>query len=247
MQAALITACATGPGAWGLLSVYSSWDEARLIGVVARISEGDSFRPDALQELEPAMERTWTMPHPKPTLIRAVAIIRLREAEMDLLAGKTASESDTMKRADQAVRHALSLIPVDGFLWFALAWITKERDGVTPSVIRALGLSYDMAEHEGWVAVRRNAFSVAIMPDLPPALQERVVAEFRNLVQSHYVHQAAAIITGSGWDQRMRLLRALEAVPEGKRQDLYREILDLGRDLDVPGVSRHPDRPWKQF
>lgn len=245
VQAALIVVALIGAG-WAVLNSLATLDEARLVGVVTRITEGDTFKAEALADLEPIMRRGTRAPLPKPSVLRAVALIRLRQAELEITSGKPATDK-TIAAAESAIRRALGYTPSDGFLWYALAWILKYRDGLTPAGLDALTMSYVTSEHEGWVAVHRNAFAISLYTDLPQPIRDKVVAEFRNLVASNYVDQAAAIMIGPGWSERQRLLDALEDVPDDKRYDLYRALLNKGRDLPVPGVRRQPERPWKSL
>lgn len=237
-----VAICATG---WGAFNMFATLHEAQLVGVVTRITEGDEFKAETLQALEPVMQDVSKALLPKPTLLRAVALIRLRQAELEVLTDKPAGDNPRLVLAEQSIRRAIAYMPADGFLWYALAWIMKYREGTTPAVLQALAMSYDTAPNEGWVAVHRNGFALSVFSDLSPQLRDDVVAEYRHLVTSNYTLPAATILAGPGWLERQRLLDALEDVPEVRRYDLYRALLDLDRDLPVPGVRRHADRPWR--
>ena len=148
-------------------------------------------------------------------------------------------------RAEVAIRAALNAMPTDAFLWFALCWLKKSRDGFDPSLVPLLQRSYDVGEHEGWIAIHRNALAVTLLSSLPAPLRGEVVTEFRNLIMSNYVPGAVDIMLGPGWSHRDALLEGLRSAPEQDRRNFARELSLRGLRVEVPGIDQRPSRPWR--
>lgn len=231
--------------AWGVFRFYEALPEAALRSVASDIAAGESFKDETLADLEPKIAAAESEPIPNPDVLRSIAIIRLREAEAAIGSGQSPSKSQAFARAEAAARNALAHAPTDSFLWYAMAWMAKNRSGYGPDVARDLALSYQTGPHEGWVAVHRNGFALAMLAVLPPALQKDATAEFRNLVASNFINDAASILTGPGWPVHQQLLDDLRPVSETIRAQLAHRIADLGFDVSVPGVERLAPRPWK--
>jgi hypothetical protein len=120
----------------------------------------------------------------------------------------------------------------------------KNKDGYSAEVARYLQLSYTAGADEGWIAVHRSGFVVGLLAILPPALRASAFAEFRGLVESGYIDDAASILTGPGWAQHEGLLQTISGSPEESRARLARRLVDIGFDLRVPGIDPVPSRPW---
>jgi hypothetical protein len=109
-----------------------------------------------------------------------------------------------------------------------------------------LRMSYLVGPHEGWVAVKRDYIALAIFPELPQAVAEMSVTEFKDLVASAYYDAAVKILVGPGWPIRDTLLRRLEDAPVEARRQFARSADQLGYDdIVVPGVERPDPRPWQ--
>jgi hypothetical protein len=173
-------------------------------------------------------------------------VVEVRLAELQIAEGKDVAGNPQFNRAEQAVRAALKVRPTDSFLWFALFWIEKTRDGFQSGPLPLLRQSYALGPFEGWVAVRRNGVAVSLLPLLPKDLQTRVVEEYRNLVASNFIKDAAIILVGPGWAQHDALLAGTAGVPLDLRVRLADALYDQNLDVIVPGVERLGQRrPWR--
>ena len=249
MRAGVLRFCLAASGAglalWAAFACQAALTERPLDIVASRIAAGESFRAESLQSLEPQLRAASDAAAPDARLLRDAAIVRLREAELEVEAGRPIGRSPQFAAAETALRAALRAAPTDAFLWFGLAWLGKTRDGFTPSLVPYLRLSYDMGEHEGWIAVHRNPFVLAMLPLLPGDLQARAALEFRHLVETEpYIETAAAILAKPGWDQRDALLASIAGVPEANRRQLAKALEGLGVAVQVPGLQSAPAHPW---
>ncbi len=211
----------------------------------AHVKAGDRFGFNVLEGFEPSLSQAVSLPVPNPLLLREIAVIRLRQADVRIAASPVPTDAPEVLRAEQAARAALRITPTDGFLWFALAWLAKTRGGFDDAVMSELEMSYAMAPHEGWIAVHRNAFAVPLLSSLPPGLRDAVIREFGNLVVSGYIPNAAEILTGPGWGERDALLKSLDGLPLYDRTQFARELQARGENLFVPGVDVKTP-PWRR-
>ncbi len=236
----LMLACA---GCYGILASVKG---GRIKAVSAHVRAGDRFAASVLQAFEPDFEQaTNALVAPDPNLVRELAVIRLRQADIEVAAGRGAPDNAVIARAEQAVRASLRLMPTDGFLWFALAWLSKRRNGYDDTVAAELRMSYATAPHEGWIASYRSAMSVPLLMSLPDDLRHRVLREFSDLISSGYAAIAADILVGPGWGERAQLLDDLGDVPAAKRQAFATEVEARDPTIRVPGfVASTP--PWRR-
>jgi hypothetical protein len=148
--------------------------------------------------------------------------------------------SDTNK----SIRQSLVNTPADPFLWLVLFWLENTQNGFSRSNFRYLRQSYSLGPNEGWIAVKRVRFALAVFPVLPPDLADSALNDFTQLVKSHFIWESAQILGGPGWPVREFLLSRLTGVAEADRQALAKILYDLGYDVTVPGVDRPDWRPW---
>lgn len=241
----LVAIWAVGICLWATFRLFFSLPEANVRSVAFDVAAGRSFKPDVLASLEPVMQRADSAIFPNAEVIRSSAVIRLRNAEVDLGAGVTPGRSVAFAVALSAVRGAVASMPTDSFLWFALSWLEKNGAGFTPLVADSLAMSYRTGPYEGWIAVHRNGFSISLLGALPRELRSSAFSEFGALVDSMYVSDAASVLTGPGWSVHDELLTSVQSRSEAARSQLYKKLGDLGFDLHPSGVSRNSARPWE--
>ena len=192
-------------------------------------------------QLDALEHRAW----PTPESLHNAALIELRLADLELESGSPIAGNSQFERTQIAIELALRAVPSDGFMWFALFWLTKTRDGYRQESLPYLRMSYRVAPHEGWIAERRNRVAVSILSVLPADLKETIITEFRNLVSSGFIEPAAEILTGPGWGNRELLLKGLANAPEDAKRQLADAIYGLGFDVTIPGIERRGQRPWR--
>jgi hypothetical protein len=241
----IILALAAMAGCWSLFAYSILIPSAQIEDLGARIAVGESFKRESIMHLQPrigALEKRRWLPAESR---RGIAMIELRLAELDMLDGKAISRDPQFARARRAIVDSLRASPSDGFMWFALFWLLKTRDGFSQSLIPLLRMSYLMAPHEGWIEVRRNRAVMPLLPSLPADLVGRVVAEFRSLVETPpYLDAAADILTGPGWPYHDILIRGLANAPDDAKQQIDDAVYNLGFDAVIPGVAARGSRPW---
>ncbi len=241
----LLICVAVITGLWASNAFPIFWAERKIDYIGARIAEGELFKRAPLLDLKPQLDHFAQQTYPTPRSLHNAALIELRLAELELETGEKIAGNPQFARAQSAVQTALHAAPSDAFMWFALFWLLKTRDGMSADLLPYLRMSYLVGPHEGWVAVRRNRIAVPLLAVLPKDLADDAVTEFANLVSYGYVNSAADILTGPGWGNHDLLLQGLAKSPEYARRSLAGAASDLGFDVAVPGIERHGDRPWK--
>lgn len=229
--------------AWGVYVFPLLWRPMGIENTGKHIIAGDTFKDSALSILAKAVDENWN--HADPSALKSVAYIRLRLVERAMAQGDTEALDGDLSRLDSSIRVALTKTPAEPFLWIMLYWVENVRDGFSRDHLKYLRMSYSLGPNEGWIAVKRNRFALAIFNQLPPNLKSEAVAEFAGLVRSNFVKEAADILVGPGWPIRKRLLSALVDVPLIKREWFERVVDNKGYDISVPGVTPPPPRPWR--
>lgn len=231
--------------AWSAFVLQAYWGRGALTEAATRIMAGEALRPDALAAVLPLADAVTRDPAAPASLLRNAALVRVQGAEREIDAGHPIEGNPAVAAAEASVRAGLAAAPTDAFLWFALAWLGKTRDGFAPAQLPALAASYRTGPREGWIALHRNALAVTLLPALPPPLRTAALTEFRDLVASNYREGAAAILTGPGWSQHDALLATLAPLPADTRAAFAQTLAVQNVDATVPGIPHRRDRPWR--
>ncbi len=106
-------------------------------------------------------------------------------------------------------------------------------------------MSYHLAPREGWVALRRSPYVLAIFNELPADLQGMATSEFTSIVASGFIGEAVKILEGSGWPSRNKLLASIEKLPINVKTTFAKALRERGLPVRVPGVDDEEFRPWR--
>lgn len=240
-----LVAAALGTTSWSIAYFARGDQSARLNDIANRIMAGDSYRDSALASLEPVLESANKRLLCSAYEARAVAIIRLRQYDQAISAADLGLVDKRLGSLRKATDQALSCVPTDGFLWFIRYWTELRRGGPASEHFAELRLSYQLSPFEGWVALRRSPYVLAIYETLPPDLQKRARREFAAMVGSALVEEAARILEGPGWLARKDLLAVLSDVQLNLRIQLDKRLRRDGFDVEIPGVAPTEFRPWQ--
>jgi hypothetical protein len=228
--------------AWGIYALPVFARQVPIERVANRVLEGDPFKSGVLAALMPQVEAAERTEPCSPAVVHSAAIIRTRMAEQAVVDGDDVDAQLNALR--DSIRRSLACSPADPFLWFVFYWVEINRNGFQPVYLEYLRLSYQLGPNEGWIAVKRNGYALAIFHQLPPDIADKVIAEFPRLLDSGFYSETVAIFTGPGWRERDILLPRLKDVAERHRQAFARALYKLGYDVNVPGIARPDPRPW---
>ncbi len=244
VRSVLITAT-LGSASWAVVYFANSDQSIQLDDIANRIMSGDAFRQRPLAALAPVLAAAEDRTLCNPREVRAVAIIRLRQYEEAVSAANTQLADEQLRVLRVATDQALRCVPTEGFLWFIRYWSSLIRGGSAAEHFHELRMSYTRSPFEGWVAVRRSPYVLAIYETLPSDLKERARQEFVAIVGSTLVEEASRILEGPGWPARKDLLAGLSEVRLDLRMRLDRRLRKDGFNVEIPGVAPTEFRPWQ--
>jgi hypothetical protein len=228
--------------AWGAYSLPIFARQAPVERVATHVLEGDPFKSDVLAALMPQVEAAERAEPCSPAVMRSAAVIRTRMAERAIIDGEDIDKQ--LSALHGSILRSLACSPADPFLWVVLYWEEINRNGFQPSYLEYLRLSYQLGPNEGWIALKRNGYALAVFHRLPPDIAEKAIAEFPRMLDAGFYAETVAIFTGPGWRERDILLPRLKDVAELHRQAFARALYKLGYDVNVPGIARPDPRPW---
>jgi hypothetical protein len=228
--------------AWGLFALPIFVRQVPIERVATHVLEGDPFKPDVLAALMPQVETAERAESCNPVVTHSAAVIRTRMAEQAVVDGDKIDTPLSALRG--SILRSLACSPADPFLWVVLYWVEINRNGFQPSYLKYLRLSYQLGPNEGWIALKRNGYALAIFRQLPPDIADRTLAEFPRLLDSGFDIEAFNIFIGPGWSYRALLLPYLKGVAEIHREALARSLYKAGYDVTVPGITLPDPRPW---
>jgi hypothetical protein len=230
--------------AWTVFATPVFWRQSPVENIARHIIAEDSFKLESLTSLKATNSDFKALQNGRASVLSSVAIINVRLLEQAIASGSRASLDSLMLETSGLIRQSLVNTPADPFLWTVLFWLENTRNGFNSRHLTFLEMSYSVGPNEGWVAVKRNRFALAMYTALSPVLADSVVNEFSRLVESNYFSAAATILEGPGWPIREVLMSGLKNADEISRETFAKIIYRRGIDLAVPGVERPDWRPW---
>jgi hypothetical protein len=229
---------------WAGYIAPMAWRQVPMARVAVKIIGGEPFGQGVLEDFT---ERRAPQPGEavcQGVSLRTMAVIRLRFAELAIASGERDAIEQTQSDLDAALHRALSCAPTDPLLWFALYWLQNNVTGLRADNFRALRMSYRLGANEGWLALRRNRFVIAVYPALPDDLKQQVTDEFVQLVNADFLPTAADILAGPATPVREMLLSRLRGIDRQKLRVLSRLLADRGVDDAFPELEG-PSRLWR--
>jgi hypothetical protein len=214
----------------------------KLADVTSHIIAGDIYKPSIFEAIEMEVDGDRALSR-RPSSLSKISILRLRRTELELAVGDRRRIDSDLEALYHSVDDALANSPSDSFLWLVRFWIENTQHGFKLENLRYLQMSYRRGTYEGWVAIKRSRFALALFPMLDADLAEAAVAEFIELVRSGVFTQAAAdIFIGPGWPIRGILFSRLSELKMEQRQYFARLLNDRGID-DVSALN--VDKPHR--
>jgi hypothetical protein len=231
---------------WGALTLPAFWRTLPLEQVSSRIVTGMVYTPDAIAELDPAVESLEAEGAScMPKAMHGAAVVLLHVMEQGYAADQTGLLDKRIAAASSAIRRSLACAPADPFLWIVLFSVENARTGFRSEYLDFIRQSYRLGPHEGWIQVKRNRVVMAVFPLLPPDIAEMALQEFAELVQNRLYEDAVSIALGPGWPIHDRLLAHLSTTDSHERTEFSERLYATGLKLAVPGIDAPGQRPWR--
>jgi hypothetical protein len=226
---------------WGVVTLPVFWRETVRDATAVLIVQGHRYATPVLAEEISKFEKTKQNFCRAPAL-RSAAMVRLKLVENALEEADRVSIDERMAELKRGIIDLFACDPTDSFFWLVYYWTNLTTDGFNPNLLRFLRMSYQQGPNEGWIAIKRNRLALAIFSQLTPELSDLALDEFSGIVRSGLIEDAAAILTGPGWNIRDDLLAHLVSVPLAERERLALTLRNGGHDVVVPGVDAAPRR-----
>jgi len=240
-----VLAVAIISAAWAAYALPILSKQSPLQQMAPHIIDGRIFKPAVMTAMGEKVDAMMAAPLDRPAILGSAALFRLRVLELAIYDGPAENVDALMLSLDTTIRRSLANSPEDPFLWLVLFWLENTRNGFSKENLKYLRMSYVTGPNEGWVALRRNRFSLALFSQLPDDLARQAVAEFAGLVEAGFSYAAAEILISSGWKIRDKLVSALAGTDLSSRIDFAKAVYQLGYDINVPGVELPDQRPWR--
>lgn len=229
---------------WSVFAGSNFWQKAAVEKVVTHIHAGYVFKVATLAafkgDLDPLGPDKWQ----RPSSLHNAAVVELRFLERALSDAGQNNVDALLNSTNGFVRQSLASVPADPLLWLVLFWVENNLNGFKREHLEYLKMSYFSGPNEGWVAVKRSRFAIALFSALSPELTENATREFARLVDSEYFSEAADILGGPGWSARDKLMAGLKDLDEVRLKAFDRTIFRRAYDVSVPGIRRPDWRPW---
>jgi hypothetical protein len=242
-RAATLTLALASLG-WAWFAAPILWYQAPMAQIARKIVGGEQYRTGFLADFAGQAQASLRQDICEPLARRTLAIVRLRFAEEALADGAATAITRTEADLDAALRSTLDCAPSDPLPWLALFWLQNNTRGLQPDNFAALRLSYRFGPNEGWLALRRSRFALAVYPALPDDLKRQVIAEFVQLVRSNFIPEAAEVVLGPGRPISDLLLSRLEGIDIVKLRYLARLLASRDFEAKIPGVDLA--HPWER-
>jgi hypothetical protein len=144
----------------------------------------------------------------------------LRSGALDALDQHTRS-------IEARAKQALTCTPRDSLVWLVLFGLKTAHGVLDEHSFELLAMSFQTAPNEAWVAVRRVLLAVPVLRSAPAPMQERILAEFQNLIAHGYIDMPA---------------RAYQNASEAVRADLQARValLDPSRQQSFADAVKKP-------
>ena len=176
---------AAGTLVWSarVLSLEPLWP-GRMADVVDQMSDGQLI---VRSDIEPYVEQARidiNDPQCRPDRIRRGAGLLLRLYELNLADNLALEAMDALEKAQYGVSHSLRCDPLQPNLWLLSAQIAKFGDGPSERTMALLDVSYRLGRYEGWIASRRFAYTVGLLPIITDEMRATITEEGLGLLRS---------------------------------------------------------------
>ncbi len=190
---------------WGLLALPTSDTSDNLRNIETQLLQSETFDSKALAvELSsPAAEAVSACDSSSQT---ALLLMETDLTQAALRAGAVDDFDRHANSLEARSKETLSCAPRDLLVWlvaFSLKILHGQSDR---QALDLLEMSYETSPNEAWIGIRRIIAAMPVLALLSQPLQDKVLAEFEQLVRSGFVYEAARSYAGASTSTRALLL-----------------------------------------
>ena len=128
---------------------------------------------------------------------RALLLLEIPLAYAALQSGAVQEFDRRSRSLESRARQTLGCSPRDSFVWMVLFGLYAGRGQVDEHSFDLLRMSYETSPHEAWIAVRRVTVAVPVMLSAPETLQQRILAEYKYLIQKRFIEMPVRVYLNS--------------------------------------------------
>jgi hypothetical protein len=220
---------------WSLLTLPTFLNEFPVNQYAARIIRGGSFPSAKLDEELHQFDQGVHLTACSPAAVSAAVM------SSSILQERFNAESSALDEQIETTRNsllaAISCLPSDGYLWFALFQIESLRSGLSDKYVSYLAMSYKVDPNEAWLAIPRNRAAFAIFPSLNEDLKTAVLDEFVLLVRTELYREAIDIFLGAARPYQDLVVKQMSKAQPQNRQRFALLLARMGIDAHIPGTS----------
>ena len=201
---------------WGILSVTRGASSDAFFDLEARLLKFETFSSATATTIlnsAAAHEVSGCDTHAQ----RGLMLLEIPLAEAALRSGSV-QEFDRRSRSLEArAKRTLSCSPRDSLVWLVLFALQNEHGLLDKHTFDLLAMSYETSPNEAWIAVRRILVAVPVLLAAPEALQQKILAEFQDLVRDHFVEMPARAFLNASPLVRIRLQARIDQLGVGEK------------------------------
>jgi hypothetical protein len=154
----------------------------------------------------------------------ALLLMEMRLAQAALRAGAANEFDQRDKSIELRAKRVLSCAPRQSFVWLVAFSLKIMHGQLNEQSLNQLAMSYETSPNEGWISIRRNIVALPLVLQVPKSLQNKIVAEFQQLIQNGFVSEAATSYSATSASVRSLLQPAIERL-DGPRQKAFWDAL----------------------
>jgi hypothetical protein len=148
----------------------------------------------------------------------ALMLLEIPLADAALRSGAVQEFDQRMRSLEARARQTLGCAPRDSFVWSLLFGLENEHGLLDRHAFDLLAMSYDTSPNEAWIAVRRIVLAIPVVLFAPEPVQQKVLAEFQNLIRRGFVElPARSYLNASGPTRAMLQSRIEQLDPRSRK------------------------------
>ena len=149
---------------------------------------------------------------------RALLLLEIPLAEA-ALRSVAAQEFDRRLRSIQVrSEQVLACVPRDSLAWLLLFGIETMHGRIDNHAFELLATSYETSPNEAWVGLRRVTVATPVLLSAPEAIREKILDEFKNLVDRRYEDIPARAYLAAPAAARKLLQSRIEELDSGRQE-----------------------------
>jgi hypothetical protein len=154
----------------------------------------------------------------------ALLLMEMRLAQAALRTGAAAEFDQHAESLELRAKRVLSCAPRRSFVWVVAFSLEIMHGRLSERSLNKLAMSYATSPNEGWIAIRRNIVALPFVLQVPELLQNKILAEFQQLIRSGFLHEAAVSYSSASASARPVLQTAIERLDSGRQKAFWETI-----------------------